>query len=142
MHKLLTLLLAVGLLALTDRAAAQCAPMPGTGCPGQTAPICATPPVIGTAFIFRCPPTCFPGPTQFVIIGTPLGTPLPLPSPPLCVPGCLLGCQPLVVLNAPGATLNIPNNPSLIGLILCVQCLCQTASGCFNLSQAMTVTIQ
>lgn len=142
MRSLFTLVLTLALsFALSARLDAQCTPIPGTGCPGQTNPICGTPPQIGTSFIFRCPPTCFPSLSQTIIIGTPIA-PLPLPSPPMCVAGCFLGCQPIVFLNAPGATLAIPNNPALIGLQLCLQCLCQlSGTVCFTISQATLVTI-
>lgn len=130
------------LFALADSASAQCAPMPGTGCAGQTNPICGTPPQIGTNFIFRCPPTCFPSTSQFIVIGTPMPA-TPLPAPPMCVVGCTLTCQPIVILPAPGATLAIPNNPGLIGSQLCIQCLCQLSGGvCFTISQGTLVTIQ
>lgn len=136
---LLVLLLGFG-LAATSRA--QCSPIPGTGCPGQTNPVCGTPPMIGTNFIFRCPPTCFPSTSQFTIIGTVIA-PLPLPSPPLCAVGCTLGCQPIVVLPTPGATIAIPNNPALVGAQLCLQCLCQVSGAtCFTASQATLVVIQ
>lgn len=143
MRKILALLLLVAIcLGASSHLSAQCTPIPGTGCPGQTNPICGTPPAIGTNFIFRCPPTCFPSLSQFIVIGTPIA-PLPLPSPPMCVPGCLLGCQPIVTLNAPGATLAIPNNLGLIGVQLCIQCLCQVSgAACFTISQATLVTIQ
>ncbi|MEZ5967371.1 MAG: hypothetical protein R3F56_26270 [Planctomycetota bacterium] len=135
----LVLLLAFG-LAVSARA--QCSPIPGTGCAGQTNPVCGTPPMIGTNFVFRCPPTCFPSTSQFVVIGVPI-TPAPLPVPPMCAAGCTLGCQPLVVLPAPGATVAIPNNPGLVGAQLCVQCLCQiSGTACFTASQATLVVIQ
>ena len=128
-------------LGLSSRASAQCTPIPATGCPCQTNPICGTPPMIGTNFIFRCPPTCFPSVSQLIIIGTPI-VPLPLPSPPMCVVGCTLGCQPIVTLPAPGATIAIPNNPALICLQLCIQCVCQVSgAACFTASQATLVKI-
>jgi hypothetical protein len=121
---------------------AQCAPIPGTGCPGQNAPVCGGVPMIGTSFGVRCAPSCFPSVSQIMIVGTPLATPLPLPSPPMCVAGCLLGCQPIVFLSLPSATFTVPNNPALIGLRLCIQCLCQpTGAVCFNITQATAITI-
>lgn len=130
------------LFAFAASASAQCTPMPGTGCAGQTNPICGTPPTIGTNSIFRCPPTCFPSLSQFIVIGTPIA-PLPPPSPPLCAAGRALTCQPIITLNAPGATLAIPNNPGLIGFQLCIQCLCQPSGGAsFTISQGTLATIQ
>jgi hypothetical protein len=129
-------------LGSARRAAAQCSPIPGTGCPGQTSVVCNTAPMIGTNFTFTCPTTCFPSPAQVIIIGTPM-PPLPLPSPPMCATGCTLGCQPIT--SQPGSTLTlaIPNNPVLVGLQLCLQCLCQVAgTTCFTISQATLVVIQ
>ena len=84
MRTLLHLVLGLFLiLALSASANAQCSAMPGTGCAGQTNPVCGTPPAIGTNFIFRCPPTCFPSTSQWIVIGTPMA-PTPLPSPPMC----------------------------------------------------------
>lgn len=125
-------------------ATAQCAPMPGTGCPTQTAPVCGTPPQINTNFIFRCPPTCFgTGITQFVVIGTPLSPVITFTPPTMCGPNpCTLVCRPLIVVAVPGATLAIPNNPALIGFKLCIQCLCVNASvPCFQISQGLSATI-
>lgn len=143
MRSLLSVVLSLALcFAFAGRATGQCAPIPGTGCPGQTAPVCGTPPVIGTNFIFRCAPSCFPSIAQFIIVGTPM-PPLPVPAPPACAPGCTLACQPLATIPAPGLTLAIPPNPALIGLQLCIQCACQPAgSVCFNLTMALSATIQ
>ena len=140
MRTFLTLVFALA-LAFAPPAAAQCAPIPGTGCPGQSAPLRGTNPATGTNVVFRCAPSCFPSSAQFVVLGTSL-TPVALPSPPLCVPGCMLACQPLLVVAAPGLTIPIPNNPGLVGLQLCVQCLCQPTGGtCFELTQATQVTV-
>jgi hypothetical protein len=143
MRNLIKLFLSAALFfGFADAATAQCTPIPGTGCPGQNAPVCGTPPQIGTNFIFRCAPSCFPSVSQTVILGTPLATPLPLPAPPMCVAGCFLGCQPIALLSGPSQTLPIPPNPALIGLQLCIQCLCQPGGAlCFNITQATLVTI-
>lgn len=143
MRTLLILLLTVTFaFGFTAPISAQCAPIPGTGCPGQTNPVCGTPPMIGTNFIFRCPPTCFPSVSQLIILGVPLGAPVPLPSPPMCVAGCFLACQPMVLINAPGLTIPIPNNPGLVGAQLCIQCLCQpVGAACFTISQGTLVTV-
>jgi hypothetical protein len=143
MRTLLTLVLSTAIaFASSSPTAAQCFPIPGTGCPGQTAVVCNTAPMIGTNFTFSCPASCSPSPAQFIIIGTPI-VPTPLPSPPMCSTGCMLGCQPINVSPGPTITVAIPNNPSLVGLQLCLQCLCQVAGTiCFTASQATLVIIQ
>jgi len=136
------LLAAVIWFASSSRAVAQCSPIPGTGCPGQTSVVCNTAPMIGTNFTFTCPGTCNPSPAQFIIIGTPIA-PTPLPSPPMCTTGCTLGCQPATIQPGPTLTVPIPNNPGLVGAQLCLQCLCQVAGAiCFTISQATLVVIQ
>lgn len=141
MRSLVLILCAVVALALVTDTRGQCSVVSGTGCPGQNAPICGTPPVIGTNFVFRCAPSCFPSISQSILLGVPTTTPFTLSFPPACVPGCIVGCLPLAVLPGPGATLAIPNNPSLIGLTLCVQCACQSLTGCINITQMMLFTI-
>jgi hypothetical protein len=143
MRHLFTLVLSLALcLGLADPASAQCSAVPGTGCPGQTNPVCGTQPQIGTNFIFRCPPTCFPSTSQIIILGTTLSVPVPLPAPPMCAAGCTLGCSVITTLAAPGATLAIPNNPGLVGFPLCIQCLCQVSGAtCFTISQATQALI-
>lgn len=139
-----TLLATALLFAAATPLAAQCAPISPSGCPTQTNPICGTPPQIGTQFIWRCPPTCFgTGITQFVVIGIPMSVPITFTPPIMCgANNCTLVCQPIVVLSAPGATINIPNNPSLIGFQLCLQCLCVNASvPCFQITQGTLATI-
>ncbi len=145
MRTLLRAIVAAVVLALLSHgAAAQCAPIPATGCPGQMPPFCGTPPQIGTAFIWRCPPSCFGASIQqVVIVGTLLATPVPILPPLACVPpSCGLACQPIVTLPAPGMTINIPNNTALIGLMFCIQCACvNTAVPCISLTVANQVTI-
>ena len=141
MRNLLVPFLAVAVLGLATAARSQCSVVPGTGCPGQGAPVCGTPPVIGTNFIVRCAPSCFPSIAQTILIGVPSSTPFVFPFPPACTPGCVVACLPVAVISGPGVTLAIPNNPSLIGLTLCMQCACQSLTGCINITQMMLFTI-
>jgi hypothetical protein len=130
--------------AVAAPAAAQCASISPSGCPTQTNPICGTQPQIGTQFVFRCPPTCFgTGLTQFVVLGTPSSPAITFTPPIMCGPNnCTLVCRPIVIVPAPGATLNIPNNPALIGFQLCIQCLCVNAAvPCFQITQGTMATI-
>lgn len=143
MRNFLSLVLAaLACLCVADRAAAQCFPIPGTGCPGQNPVVCNTAPAIGTNFTFSCPASCGPSVAQSIILGIPI-LPLPLPSPPLCVTGCNLGCQPMNVFPGPTFTIPIPNNITLVGVQLCLQCACQIAGTiCLTVSQATLVVIQ
>lgn len=129
------------LLLLSAELRAQCAPIPGTGCPGQAPGACMTSPRIGTTFRFQCSPGC--STTRTGILGTPTA-PQPLPSPPMCMPGCSLGCTPMVFLPLFGDwSLPIPNDPTLVGAQACIQCVCVPTSGaCVYLGQAVLVTIQ
>jgi hypothetical protein len=138
------LFLASALCFAADHARAQCATIPATGCPGQAAVFCGTPPQIGTNFIWRCAPTCFGGNfQQFIVIGFPFATPVNLFPPLTCfAAGCGLGCNPVLVQPAPGATMAIPNNNTLIGFMFCIQCLCfDPTVPCFSMTQAVKVTI-
>ena len=124
--------------------AAQCAPMPGTGCAGQGAPSCDTLPLLNTHFVWRCPPSCGgAGITQMVMVGVPLAAPIPLLPPATCGTNpCLLACDPVYVAVAPGASLFIPERFALIGFDLCLQCVCLDASApCFELTQGVRATI-
>ncbi len=121
---------------------AQCAPIPGTGCSGQIAPVCVTPPQIGTTFTWRAAP-CITAVPPLLVFGTVLNPPFALTPPIVCSnTPCGLGCQPLFVAQTPSLSIPIPNLRSLIGAVFCIQSACvnQTVP-CFLLSQASAVTI-
>lgn len=131
-------------LALTSTAVrAQCSPIPGTGCSGQSAPTCVTRPAIGTTFTWRAAP-CLTTIPPLVIFGTVLNPPISLSPPIVCtnVP-CDLACMPLFVAQAGDMSIPIPNLRSLIGATFCIQSACITQRvPCLTLSQASSVMIQ
>jgi hypothetical protein len=142
MRSLSRLCLTVAFLALPAIARAQCAPIPGTGCPNQGMPACVTPPQIGTTFTWRSAP-CVTAVPPLLLFGTILNPPLPLTPPIVCSnTPCGLGCQPLLALQAPSMSIPIPNLRILIGAMFCIQSACVNQSvPCFILAQANSVTI-
>lgn len=144
MHSLPRLLVAVALLAsVAVSTRAQCAPIPGTGCPGQTAPTCATPPQIGTTFTWHAAP-CLTAVPPLLMFGTVLTPPVQIWPPIVCTnTPCDLGCQPLLVVQTSFMSIPIPNLRSLVGATFCIQSACvDLRVPCFTLSQASSVTIQ
>jgi hypothetical protein len=130
------------LLGVGAPASAQCATIPGTGCPNQLPVACHTQPRVGTGFTFACGPTCSFGVDLFaILVGTRLATPIPLPSPPVVLPSCTLGCLPLLVLRQQPATLVIPSNQSLVGVQLCIQCTCTWSTGALTVGPATIATL-
>jgi hypothetical protein len=130
--------------ALAVPAAAQCTPIAASGCGNQTGVVCGTQPRINTTFTWRCAPTCLTTNfTPFVIIGTPSTGTIPILPPLVCSnQACLLACDPIVIQQAPGNSIAIPNNQNLVGVELCIQCACVDRSvPCLSLTGAARVRI-
>ena len=145
MLRIFSLAIAMFAVASFQPLTAQCAQIANTGCPGTHANRCVTEPRIGTVFTVRCHP-CSGQHASFVVVGTPLANPVILGAPVTCDgQRCGLGCQPVFVLFPEDSfSLNIPNNTSLVGSQLCVQCGCLelTRPTCLELDPATRATVQ
>ncbi len=128
---------------------AQCAPVPGTGCPGfPQLKDCITNPSIGQLFCTDCqpcPPGC--GPIQFnaLFLGPP--QPFAFPFPTCCsAPPCVIYSPNFfrVDLRQPGVNcIPIPPNPALIGFVFGLQAACvDPVLPCADFSPALRVTIR
>lgn len=123
-------------------ARAQCAAIPGTGCPGQSPALCRTRPQIGTTFTWLAAP-CLTSVPPLMIFGTVLTPTIPIPPPIVCgTAACDLGCQPLFVAQTGTMSIPIPNLRVLVGATVCIQSSCiDPRTQCLTLSQATSVTV-
>jgi len=70
--------------------------------------------------------------------------PIPLDPRLTCVAHCTLVVDPLAILIFHGTelTVPIPNEPALVGLAVCTQCVCASSTHlCLTLSMGLRVTI-
>jgi len=143
----LAVLAAVALPSLaTVRAQSPCTPVAGTGCPGSSGPQCSGSNSIGQAFKFACLNNGRAD-AQFLIVGNCLSQPFPFQPPVTCVPGpCGLAVNfaaalLIVPTNFNTILVQIPNDPTLIGKSICMQCAdVITPKLCLTLSEAVSVT--
>ena len=133
-------------LALSSPIAAQCTPEPNTGCPGAAAPQCSGSSAVGGAFKFQCL-NSGRADVQFMLIGLCAPSPAPVGQPLTCVTGpcnigVRLGLAVAINTNFNSVVVQIPNNPGLVGLNVCLQCVeIILAQACLTLSQAVRVVI-
>ncbi len=140
-------LLTTALFAAAPSVRAQCTPLPGTGCPGTLPIMCSGSAQIGQRIAFDCPNDgrAF---AQFLLVGVCEPGGAPIVPPFACVAGpcwlaIRLGSMVAIPNNFATVALTIPNDPSLIGQSLCVQCadlVARPPSACLILSEAGLVT--
>ncbi len=106
-------------LLLATALPAQCKPVPGTGCPGASRPICGGSTGVGQSF-----GGIFVGGSWYLLLGLCADPPIPLGPPITCNAVCHLGVDPavhVVFVVHGGWSIQIPNDPRLIGATLCYQ---------------------
>jgi hypothetical protein len=136
-------------VALPAVVAAQCNPVPGTGCANALPVQCSGSPQIGQQMTVNCPPSLGTvGSSNFLVVGLCPPAPLALTPPLVCTTApCMVGVNLGVSASVPvptrgGVALAIPNDPRLVGLKLCMQCVTvMPTRGCLTLSQAVDFTI-
>ena len=138
-------------LATTGAARAQFTTVP-SGCPGG--PFVLVPTgnfTVGTRTVVSVVPIGCTGTTISLFIGHCLTPPIRIPAPLSCPPGpCELSCQPVVTVVGPNPfiplTLTLPNDPSLIGAMFCMQAACFSTDPngrpCLDLGDKGLVTVQ
>lgn len=108
----------------TTTATAQCASIPGTGCPGTLPLVCSGPPQLNQVAQITY---VAPGPLDIVVSSINLdGTLIGLPVGFACGPGCVLAGFPAAWAVGFGAAqflFFVPNNAGLIGLPIFGQAL-------------------
>lgn len=125
---------------LAQVAPAQCQTINASGCPSATSPSCGGSTQIGSMLQLQCAPSSgMPG----IVIGQRLTTPVPLPQSITCSSAtCTVACTVLVALTGATANLRIPNDPVLVGLSLCAQCVdVRPSVPCVDLSRALLITV-
>lgn len=123
-----------------------CPTVPGSGCPGAPAPQCAGSKSIGQTLTITCldsgrgnPMTLFMGACAAALL--PIGGPLTCPPAPTTCGFAVDLLGSVVVDGRQPAVLPIPNDPGLVGLSACFQCLEVAPSRCALVSAAIQVTI-
>lgn len=136
-------LVALGVAVLCGSAAAQVTPIPGSGCPGAPIPQFVGSTSIGQAIGVICPQSPPPN-IDFVVLGV-AGRAIVFNPPLACVQRCVLACDPLDIITGSAWRSQIPNDRSLIGVCICVQCgtvqMNAIGRGCLLLSVALQICI-
>ena len=105
---------------------AQVSPLPDTGCPGTLPPFTSGSTRLGDTILVQCDRPSLSVKT-WLLVGLCPDRPTPLPFGIMCFHGCSLAIdlfQALVVLDGlQPLSVSIPDDPSLLGLKLCAQCL-------------------
>ena len=137
-------LTAVAPCVLTQAAQAQVTRIPNSGCPGALYPITNDQTGIGQTLQLRCPP-CSSTEQGMVIIGVTARPPRVMNPPLVCPPqgNCVLVCEPIQILfPVSGWRIDIPRDPNLIGVCVCVQCGCvDLTRACLTLSGALRICV-
>ena len=121
----------------TPSLAAQCRPVPGTGCNNSAPPICTGSTGVGQTF-----GVVFIGGNWWLLLGLCARTPIPLPFS--CSGVCNLGVDPSIhTLYSVHSTwsVQIPNDPRLIGATFCHQAAERFSSCVFAMTQTIRFTI-
>ena len=149
MRTLPRLLLAASLLlAVQATGRAQCAPVPGTGCPLMPAPTCSGAPISGTTISVGLPaPLPVSGHLKILVVGYAASGAVDFYAPLTCTPGpCRVGVDmglPAVPIFVGVSDPQIPLPLGMAGLSATFQWFeIMAPTNCLILSQAMTLTIQ
>ena len=143
---LLTFGAALVLLAAAAAPAwAQCTPVPGSGCPSAGRPGCTGSTSLGKSLTVSCLDN---GRAAAILMAVGICIPpLPVNAPVTCAPtGCTFAVEPFTALvldtqKAP-VLLVVPNDPTLLGLTLCLQCAeVSFAPLCTSFAQAVRIQI-
>ncbi len=116
-HRLPTVLATALLISAT--LPAQVTPIPGSGCPSMPGVTISGSGKIGTGLSCVCPPSID---RMRVLIGIP-GNTIVFNKPFMCANSCAMPMTPLFLLSSNGWKTPIPNDRTLIGQKLVLQCL-------------------
>ncbi len=141
---LLRLLALAAVFAAATDAAAQCTPIPGTGCPTGSLPVqCGGTAMIGQQMKFGCPNSGRAA--QQLLLAGPCGPTWSLPGVSCTGTNCAMAVGPTGIIAIPtgfsSIVATVPNNPALIGRSLCLQCV-DVISGPGGLCLAMSEGVQ
>jgi hypothetical protein len=126
--------------------AAQCTPVPNTGCPGALPPSCGGSSSIGSQLSLTCLDNGR-APFTFLLVGQCEFAPVQFPQFLLCTSlSCNLGVSIGLAVSVPNQfatiVIPVPQSPALVGVQVCSQCVDVVLSrSCLTLGQAVSITV-